>query len=433
MKSLARTRGKGKIKVMERRAMAEQNLGLLEIDDLDIKVNLIQALIPLGLKEVGHLLQQEVMHLAGEPNLHGKVNTRWGSQPGSIYLADQKVPVTVPRVRNKDAGVEVPLETYRKFQKSQDIDSGVFLKLLNGLSTHNYEDSAALAPEVFGLSASSVSKKFRQQAVRHLQNLMERQLNSYDFTAIFFDGKAYAQEELVVALGITLDGKKVILGIEQMSAESSLSMGQFIDKLIERGLRYDHGLLIVVDGSKGIIAAVEKKFANHALIQRCREHKIRNVLSYLPQAAQKAWRIKMRQAYAKDNYNEACTALEKLAKELDTTNPSAAASLREGMLDTLTLQRLGLNKILSPSFGATNCIESVFSQLGRYTDKVNRWRNGKQIQQWAAAGLTRIEPKLHRVVGCNSLPLLRERLRITLQLNQEGENKNETELTGAAA
>lgn len=419
MDSITRKRGLGKIKVVERREALKELAELGGIDDVDIKVSLIQALIPVGLEKVNVLLQDEVTRLAGAPRKHGKINTRWGSQGGSVYLLDQKVPVSVPRVRNKLLNAEVALEAYQRFQEPHRLDEGLFLKLLNGLSTHKYRESAELAPEVFGISASSVSKRFRRCGKAFLKKLLTRRLDGYDFTALFLDGKAYAKDGIVVAIGITIEGRKVIVGIEQMSTENARSVGQFFDKLIERGLNCEQGLLCVIDGAKGFTKAVEDKFKGCAFIQRCQQHKKENVVSYLPLGLQKAYRLRLTQAYEQTAYPQAKAALNSLCVELDRINPSAAASLREGMEETLTLHQLGLSKELRRSFSSTNCIESVLSQVGQFTDKVDRWRNGRHIQEWVASSLMHIEPRLHKVNGWRHLKLLRERMQSAMRNRME--------------
>jgi transposase-like protein len=417
---------------MEKREALRERAAGLETGDLDARVVLIQALIPLGLRQVNEELQAEVLKLAGPRGKHGKRNRRWGSQGGSIYLWDQKVPVSVPRVRSKGNSQELPLETYHRFQVPYEASRQVFLKLLNGISTRRYGECVALAPEVFGISASSLSRKFRCWSGVYLKKLMNRRLDSYDFVAVYIDGKAYAAEGLVIALGVMLSGEKMVLGLEQMNTENSTSVGQFIEKLIGRGLRYEQGLLVVVDGSRGIIKAVREKLAGYALIQRCQQHKKENVVSYLGLSQQKLWRSKLEQAYGMGNYREAAGALSRLHKELAVMNPSAAASLREGLMETLTLHRLGLQEALS-GLGKTNGIESLMSQLGRYTNKVDRWRNGRHIQEWAAAGLLHIEPRLQKIRGYRYLPLLRERLRRELNLEARQEPIAERELVGAEA
>ena len=428
MKSISQKRGAGKIKVIERREAVREINELNGIDDIDVRVSLIRALIPIGLKEVTALLQEEVLKLAGPAKKHGKVNRRWGRQGGSVYLYDQKIPIDVPRVRNKATNSEVPLESYRKFQQVGATDEKIFVQLLNGLSTHKYEESAALAPQVFGLSASNVSKRFRRQSVKYLEALMARRLDEYDFAAMFIDGKVFAKEGIVIALGITINGEKIILGLEQMNSENSVACGQFYDKLIKRGLKYEQGLLFIVDGGKGIGKAIDDKFKEHNAIQRCQQHKKENVARYLPLSEQKIFRIKMNQAYGQESYDGAKAALDKICGELDRINPSASASLREGMSDTLTLHRLGLNQILARSFSSTNCIESVMSQVGQYTDKVDCWRNGRHIQEWVAAGLMKIEPHLNKVNGWRHLRLLRERLQEDIRNRTQKQSVAKTEL-----
>lgn len=194
--------------------------------------------------------------------------------------------------------------------------------------------------------------------------MLNRRLDEYDFIAIFLDGKTYAKDGIVVALGITLEGRKVIVGMEQMSTENSRAVGQFFDKLIERGLKPEQGLLCVIDGAKGFTKAIQDKFKEYTLVQRCQQHKKENVVSYLPLGLQKTYRLRLTQAYACESYTQAHSGLNAICQELDKINPSAAALLREGMEETLTLHRLSLYKELKRSFSSTNCIESVLSQVG---------------------------------------------------------------------
>jgi transposase-like protein len=411
MASLARKRRKWKKKVSDRRKALENVMKLREIDDIDVRVSLIQALIPVGLYEVNKQLQQDVLMLAGEKHSRGKENVRWTRQDGSVYLLDQKVPVTVPRVRNKVRNVEVSLPTYQKLQDPHRENEQLFKRLLNGLSTHRYQECAELAPEVFGISASNLSKRFKHITAAKLEKLQERRLDNYDFVAIFVDGKRYADDGIVVTLGITVEGEKIVLGIEQMATENSRSMEQFFEHLKERGLRHAEGILFIIDGSKGLIKAIERVFKSSGIIHRCHYHKIENVVSYLPKGMQMIWRAKLREAYRHTGYEAAKRSLERLKSELHSINPSAERSLNEGMEETLSLHRLGLYAELGKSFSSTNCIESVMSQLGQYTDKVDRWRGGSHIQRWAAAGLLELEPRLRKIRGFRHLKLLKERLR----------------------
>lgn len=419
MESISGRRRKWKKKVTERRKALEDRMKLNGIDDIDIKVSLIQSLIPIGLEAVNDNLQKEVMLLVGRKHARGKENYRWGKQNGSVYLLDQKVPVSVPRVRNKLHNIEIPLTCYQKFQEPYKEDEGVFKKLLNGLSTHNYRESTEILPEVFGISASNLSRRFKYASSAKLRQLQERPLDKYDLVAIFVDGKRYADDGIMIALGITIEGKKIILGIEQMATENHRPISRFFEKLIERGLRYTDGLLFIIDGSKGIEKAIYEVFPGCSVIERCHYHKIENVVSYLPKGIQGIWRAKLRVAYRNTAYEAAKRALTKLYDELYDINPSAASSLKEGMEETLTLHRLKLFAELGKSFSSTNCIESIMSQLGQYTDKVDRWRGGNHMQRWAASGLLATEPRLQKIRGYRHLKLLRMRLQEEVKNHQK--------------
>jgi len=429
MRSVARKPRAWKKKVKECREGVRTMQGMAEIDDLDVKVSLIQALIPAGLERMGELLQAEVMRLAGQKGKHGKVNTRWGSQWGSVFLGDQKTPAEIPRVRNKAGDEEVPLESYRKLQQPYRADEQVFKKLLNGLSMRKYAESAEIVPEVFGLSASNMSKRFKVATAARLRQLMTRGLSRYDFVAIFIDGKRFSEEGIVISVGITVDGEKVMLGLAQMNTENHRAVEKFFDNLLERGLRFEDGLLFIIDGSRGVIKAVNRKFTGCALIQRCQYHKRENVVSHLGKGDRMVWRRKLQAAYAKTTYTEAEAALAKLTKELDEINPTASRSLKEGMSDTLTLHRLGLHRILARSFSTTNCIESILAQVEQYTQRVDRWRNGAHIQRWVASGLLEVEPRLRKVNGWRQLPSLRDKIKEELErLRKQNQAVDEQEL-----
>lgn len=417
--SIPKRRGKAKVKVSVKRAMAEAVLEEVKRQGLDVEVALIQGLIPLGLKAVEEKLQREVELLAGKKQAHGKENVRWSKQAGSVYLRDQKVPIEYQRVRNQTANTEVPLETYQQMQEPYRGDRQTMLKLLDGISTHKYGESAELVPEVFGISASNLSRRFKKSTLVQLRQLKSRSLKGYDFICVIVDGKRYAEDGLLVALGITIDGVKVILDIEQSHSENSNVVRQLFDRLIERGLKFEEGLLFIVDGSKGIISAIKKRFEEYGFIQRCQWHKQQNVTGYLNDAQKIICKRQLQTAYAQTTYREAKAGLEKLYRELSSVNQSAANSLMEGLEETLTLHSLGLSPELCKSLNTTNCMESVMAQLGQYTDKVDRWHNSNQILRWTAAGLLEIEPRLHKIRGYRYLNLLRTKMRDEIKKRQE--------------
>jgi transposase-like protein len=390
--------------------------------DLETRLSVIQALIPLGLEAVADVLQQEVEQLAGVRYTHkGSEQSarRWGSQKGSVYLMDQKLPIDVPRVRDVEAGMEVPLAAYRALHKPRGMDERLFLKVLKGISCRNYRACAESVPEAFGISASSVSRRFIKATARKLKQFQERPLDDYDFVALFIDGKSFSDEEIVIALGVTMDGQKIPLGFVETATENERICRQLIQDLISRGLRYDQGLLVVLDGSKGLRSAVTKALKGYVRVHRCQWHKRENVVSYLPERERPRIRRKLQKAYDCDTYEEAKAALESLKPELKLMNQSAVSSLEEGLEETLTLHRLGMLPFLKRSFRTTNCIEALNSMTGDLTRKVKRWNNSPQRHRWVAAALLDIEPRLQRVSGHKHLPLLRQALKNDLNLHND--------------
>ena len=383
-------------------------------EESDSTVTLIQALIPLGLHAVGEALEAEVVALAGARyrRTDGRPGVvRWGQQPGSVYLADQKLPIPVPRVRDRVANREIPLATYERLQVPRAADAGLFRKVLVGLTCRQYAACAEAVPAAFGLSASSVSRRFIRASARHLQTLCERRLDGDEFVAVVLDGKTFAQDALVIALGITVQGQKKILGFVQTATENESVCAAFLRALVARGLRVAPGLLCVIDGAKGLRAAIQTVFGSQALVQRCQWHKRENVVRYLPKAQQAPWRRRLQQAYERPTYTEARTALGRLRQELRTHNLSAAHSLEEGFEETLTLHRLGVFPVLGVSLKTTNCLESLNAQLGQLTDKVDHWRTSDQKHRWVASALLLIEPRLRRIKGYRHLSQLQMALR----------------------
>ncbi len=414
MRRVVRISQQGKVRPVRRRALA----AVPAVNDQDSLIALIQALIPLGLQAVEEALEKEVTALAGArySRTGGQPGTvRWGAQQGSVYLLDQKLPITYPRVRDRLRKHEVPLTTYARLGTPRAADTGLFRKVLHGLSCRRYEACAEAVPEAFGLSASSVSRRFIRTSARALKALSERRLDQEDFVVLFLDGKTFAEDRMVIALGITRQGEKKILGVVQTATENEPVCAEFLRGLVERGLRTDHGLLCVIDGAKGLRKALQSVFGRHALVQRCQWHKRENVLRYLPPRQQATWRRRLQQAYERASYAEARAALLRLRNELRTVNRSAAASLEEGLEETLTLHRLGLFDVLGVSLKTTNCLESLLAQVGQLTDKVDRWRTSDQKHRWVASALLAIEPRLRRLKGYRHLP----RLQAALQAEQQ--------------
>ena len=237
---------------------------------------------------------------------------------------------------------------------------------------------------------------------------MERRLDNYDIVALIIDGKTFREDEMIIALGVTVEGEKVILGFIQAGTENAVVCRDFLNSLLERGLKIGRGVLCVMDGSKGIKKAVEEILGRYVLIQRCQWHKREDVVSYLPKGQQEVFRRKLQRAYQQCTYERAKAALYQIKKELSLINESAVRSLEEGLEETLTLHRLGLFEKLGKSLKTTNCIESIMALIGQRTDKVDYWKNSDQKQRWLATALLDIEPRLNRIKGYRYLPALRK-------------------------
>ncbi|MDR7435000.1 MAG: transposase [Armatimonadota bacterium] len=221
---------------------------------------------------------------------------------------------------------EVPLLTYLNLQQPRQMDERLWRRVLKGLSCRGYEACAEKIPEAFGLQPSAVSRRFIRASARKLQELQGRRLKGYDIVVLALDGKTFAEDEMVIALGVTMAGKKVILGFVETATENKQVCAAFLQELVSCGLRYEEGLLVVIDGSKGLHQAVKEVFGEAAQIQRCQWRKWENVVSHLPKSQQAVYRVKLQQAYEKPTYEGAKTTLERLHRELRGTNESAARS-----------------------------------------------------------------------------------------------------------
>ena len=350
--------------------------------------------------------------------------TRWASNPGSVFLGESKVKIQVPRVRSKNTEQEMPLRSYHALQSPSAIEEYLLGKLLGGLSCRRYAECAEMLPEVFGMSASTLSRRFVEVSKDKLKAFQVPNLrdDEEDFVALFIDGKSFASQNVIIAPGITMEGRKVPLGFRQGTTEHHQVCTHLLNDLLDRGLSIDHGLLVVIDGSRGLYKAVTAIIGKKGLIQRCQWHKRENVLAYLSKEQQSYYRKRLQEAYPQDaahscsDYHEAKEKLLEIRQELEPINLSAVRSLDEGLEETLTLQRLGLFEELGSSFKTTNCIESLNSQIGRLTGRITYWKNSAQIHPWLGCCLLDIELRMKRVKGYAHLWKLRKALQKELNL-----------------
>jgi len=408
---------------------------LMEVNELseeqrrfEERMTMIQTLIPLGIAAAADEMRQEAQGLIGELYERGKSHGPWGSNRGSICLGDQKVAVAVPRVRDRQTNQEIPLTSYQRLQSAGVLEQLALKRVINGVSMGKYEDAAQAVPETFGISRDAVSRRWIRASAKKLAALNERSLERYDIVAMFLDGKHFSMDhEIVVALGVTMTGEKVILGMVETSTENYAVCRDFIRGLMDRGLRTAEPILCVIDGGKGLHKGLKDVLGDQAVIQRCQWHKRENVLKYLPKARQAEFRRKLQGAYEQPTYDDAKKQLNRIKAELRGMNLSAVNSLEEGFEETLTLHRLGLFEKLGRSFKTTNAIENVNSLLGIYTDRVDYWKNSEQRQRWVATALLTLEPRLRTLMGYQHLKQLRSTMAQCV-----GKRKTSVELKAAA-
>lgn len=329
----------------------------------------------------------------------------WGTDLSPVYYDKQKVLIERPRLRGKDKK-EIPLATFRSFRDPKGMRSSVMKNMVLGISTRNYEEAVESFMKSYGVKKSSVSRHFVEATAEQMRAFLERDLSGLDLSAIFIDGIEFKGHLLVVALGLDKAGKKHILGLCQGATENAAVCTQLLEDLARRGLNTNKDYLFVLDGSKALRSAIAKMFGSDVTVQRCQLHKKRNVLDHLPKEHQHAIDARISAAYKMTDYHDAKKSLELTVKYLDKLNPSAAASLREGLDETLTVHKLGVTGLLRKTLQTTNPIESCFSVSRAITGRVKRWRGDDMVQRWAVASLLRAEKKFRRVKGYRDIPKL---------------------------
>lgn len=330
---------------------------------------------------------------------------RWGSDVGSVCYDGQKILMEHPRLRGKD-NKEIPLSTYRALQSEKGMSEAVAKRMVLGLSSRNYEEAIGKFLKGYGIKKSSVSRHFVKATAEQMREFMERDLSSLNLCAIFIDGIEFKGHLLVVALGLDKDGRKHIMGLREGATENKEVCIGLLEDMARRGLSVSKDYLFVLDGSKALRSAVTHMFGSTVAVQRCQQHKRRNVREYLPPEHQEAIDARIRAAYGMLDYEQAKHSLELTVKYLERLNPSAAASLREGLEETLTVHRLGITGLLRKTLCTTNPIESCFSMTRAITGRVKWWRNGEMVHRWAVAALLRAEMKFRRIKGYREIPKL---------------------------
>lgn len=379
---------------------------LLE-QDSTTKLALAKHYLELNLLLINELLDDEVRSLAGERYSRDKPHngrySRWGSNPGSVRIGEDKVRIDVPRVYDHETYTNKGLDSYNELRNIEPDEDKLLRGILFGLSTNDYQGVVNNFTDSFGLSRSSVSRRFIEASTEAVKEFSERDLSSYNFIAMMIDGKYLAKEQMVIALGITVEGDKIPLGFIQTNTENARSIKQLLTDIVSRGFKYEEGLLCCIDGAKGIRKALEDVFGKEAIVQRCQWHKRENVLSYLKDSDKEKYRKKLSNAYSTEDYHGAMYKLESIIDELKPINIYASNSLKEGLEETLTIHRMGLKASFGKSFSTTNIIENLNSQLRKYIGRVKYWKTSDQRQRWVACALLEVEKRMRKVDNYSNL------------------------------
>ena len=378
-----------------------------------VRQGLREVIFDEGMQVVLSMLEAERASFCGPRYAHDeRAARRHGYADGELVLGGRLVSVRRPRVRDDDG--EITLPSWRTFRDRDPLNERAVEQMIVGVSTRKYDRS--LEPvdrrlRTRGTSKSAVSRRFVAATEARAKTWLERDLSAIDLAVLMIDGLHVDEHVMLVALAIDVDGKKHVLGMREGATENATSCTQLLSDLQARGLRTDRAILAVLDGSKALAKAVRTVFGPRVRIQRCQAHKTRNVTEQLPESMRTSVRQAMRQAYRSKNPKRAKQQLENLARRLRADHPGAAASLEEGLDETLTVMAFGLPEWLERTLSTTNAIENLIGQGRDLSRRVKRWRDARMIVRWLATACIEAEKRFHRVRDHKGLATLVAALR----------------------
>lgn len=369
--------------------------------------------VGVGLGVMHELMAAEVEEVVGPKGRHNpnRKATRHGTENGSVTLGGRRVGVEKPRVRSADGSAEVSLSTYEHFANRDPLTELIFERMLAGVSTRNYARTGEpVGNEIkegsSSESKSTVSREFINKTRTALGELMGRRLDDFRLAVMMVDALEVSGKVHVVALGITTEGVKIPLGLWEGSTENAAVARSLLSDLVDRGLDPEQGILFVIDGSKALRKAIDEVFGARVPVQRCCRHKERNVLDHLDDQSAEIVKGRLRGAWALEDHRLALERLKVLERELARSDPGAAASLREGMEETVTVQKLGASEKLRKTLASTNPCESMIEITRKTQRNVKRWQNGDMRMRWTAAGMIQAERQFRRIVGYGEMAAL---------------------------
>jgi putative transposase len=390
----------------------QPTLALADLQDA-IREGLMAFSCAAGMVVIAEMMEEEITAMAGPRGKHDPDRTaeRNGSAPGSVVLGGRKVPVSRPRTVRTDGGGEIGLDSYAVFSSTDLLTQVAMERMLAGVATRRHglvaePIGAGLEGSARGDSKSAVSRRFKAATEAKLAELIGRDLSELDVAALMIDGIVFAECCCVVALAITTDGTKVPVGIWDGDTENTVVVKDLLADLVARGLRFEAGILCVIDGSKALAAGVKRVFGKHAVVQRCALHKRRNVADYLPPELARATDRKLATAFNDADAARGLRVARGIATQLEAQHPSAAASLREGLEEMFTVRRLGVPDRLARSLSCTNAIESMISVVQNLCGRVKNWKDTRMVRRWVGVGMLEAQRSFRRVKGCKDMPVL---------------------------
>ena len=378
----------------------------------------------LGRAGIEAVLQLSAMSVAGEKHQGRKGGPiGWhGTQPGTVKLSERKVRVRKPRLRRKcqGEGGEAEIPAYEAINASGRMSERILEILMRNVSTRSYRHVIPEMAETVGVSKSSVSRQFIEQSAKELERLSERRFDDIELLIIYLDGLVFSEHHVICAVGVDVDGKKHVLGLVEGASENGASATSLLEDLVERGIDPSRKYLFVIDGSKALRSGIKKVFGAKSPVQRCRNHKVKNVCDKLPDELADQVRSVMKAAY-KLPYKKGISRLKQQAAWLSVHYPGAAASLLEGLEETFTINRLELPASLRRCLASTNIIESPHSGVRMRTRRVSRWKNGSMVLRWAASAFLVTEQSFRRIQGYRDLWMLKAKLESDIPLEAKDE------------
>ena len=403
-------------KAIRRRGVPQEILSQLQLPLSElIRQTLLDTVITSGTIQAIEMLRSQQEALCGPryKQVADRKAHRHGSTAGSLVMGGRRVTLPRPRVRSV-AGREVELPAWTQWSREDPLEQRALQQMILGVSTRGYSDSLEKLPVEVperGKSRSAVSRRFVEGTRRRLVKLQRRDLSKLSLAVLMIDGIHFEDHVVLVALGFENDGKKHVLGLWEGATENSRACKALLENLASRGLQTNRSMLIVLDGAKALHKACRDVFGDRAFIQRCQEHKKRNVADHLPESMRPGVRRAMNQAYECRDAKRAKRQLEALAARLESEHPGAAASLREGLDDTLTVIELNLPERLQLSLRTTNPIDNLIGSVRKVSRRVKRWRGGRMMLRWCGAAVLDAEQRFRRIRGYREMPKLIATLR----------------------